>query len=749
MIWLSTFTAALSTLAAPAEAVLLEIWRDVPGERVVDFTAGPRATAVADEIRWVAVPSVESLGNQYAARLTFRLLPPASGEYRLLLASDDGGELWVSRSGDPAAAELVATVNGWSDPLSFGGQANQRSQPLALTAGQAVWVQATWKQGGGGNHCAVAWEGPGLPRAVPATSALQRVTMSAAQTAKLAATAKLEAERQARRRQVEAYLTRGETIPVTLATQLPLTGEGLPANDTGVNVLVDQAHQTQFVVLWGFRGQLREAGYRAASSAAALSSVLPAGSRWRVRLAVDELEPYAWWPAERFNVVVTGQQDHSAQPYSPAEQTALRDHLAGGGGLLVFGGRCSSAAQARDWSLNQLLAAYGGGYSHETDRTADGATWAALQLDATWEVLRRGEGGRPIRARRPVGRGRLLLAEGQAPFNAQGNDPAEVKAARQALLRETVAWLAAGLPPVGGTARWPANGGVGIFPELEQSRGGIVVYYAANQKPEVVRCITENVPKAADALRAWLPTKEHAEPYTIVICAGGGGGWAINPRPKSAAVIDYDPVSLLGVFGHEMAHTMPGPGNDAGEVCGSSPHHNQGEAHAGWFQGKILAMFGQDVEKSNRNCNSFRDLERQQNDLLDFTTQYENEAGRQVWGYGGSWTKMWWVWQKLDDRYGPTWYPRWYWVRSTRWAADPGHRESWDEMVESLSIAVGEDLFPWFGQMGTRLQRQRLERIEFQGRTMELAVAPLDLGPGGKVNLEPIGDYRQPLKPRG
>ncbi|MBI2299102.1 MAG: hypothetical protein HYU66_09210, partial [Armatimonadetes bacterium] len=250
-------------------------------------------------------------------------------------------------------------------------------------------------------------------------------------------------------------------------------------------------------------------------------------------------------------------------------------------------------------------------------------------------------------------------------------------------------------------------------------------------------------------VQAWLPTRMHAEPYTIVICGGTGGGWAIQPRPKAAAVIAYEPIGILGVFAHEMAHTLSGPGNDQGLLAGDSPHHNQGEAHAGWFQGKIQALFGDIPNKSNRDCNSILDLERQKGAQLDLAKEYENEVGRAKWGYSASWTKIWFVWQKLDDRYGPTWYPRWYWVRSTRWAKDPSHTETWDEMVEDVSIAVGEDLFPFFRKLGTTLGRARLERITFQGKTMNLPESPLDNTPGGAVCLEPIGDYRQPVKPRG
>jgi hypothetical protein len=84
-------------------------------------------------------------------------------------------------------------------------------------------------------------------------------------------------------------------------------------------------------------------------------------------------------------------------------------------------------------------------------------------------------------------------------------------------------------------------------------------------------------------------------------------------------------------------------------------------------------------------------------------------------------------------------------VRSVRWQDEPDHKETFDEMVEDMSIAVGEDLFPFFKKIGTTLEKPRLERIEFMGKMMELAVAPIDTGPAGAVNLEEIGDYTKPL----
>ena len=80
-----------------------------------------------------------------------------------------------------------------------------------------------------------------------------------------------------------------------------------------------------------------------------------------------------------------------------------------------------------------------------------------------------------------------------------------------------------------------------------------------------------------------------------------------------------------------------------------------------------------------------------------------------------------------------------------RWRHQPDHRLSWDETVEDMSIAVGEDLFPFFRKIGTTLTKERFAQAVFEGKTMDLPVAPLKITPAGPVRLEPIGHYKEPL----
>ena len=285
-------------------------------------------------------------------------------------------------------------------------------------------------------------------------------------------------------------------------------------------------------------------------------------------------------------------------------------------------------------------------------------------------------------------------------------------------------------------------GGGGIYPELEDNFNNIVFYWAANQKEELLRTVNVDVPKAQEFIQQRLPSKPTAEPMYLILCAGSGGGWAVNIyRPKENGIISLDPFGILSIFGHELAHTMHGPVNDEGEVAGISPIPNRGEAHAGWYQGKVNALFKEELlNESNRNCNTMFDFDPDGN-ALDLATHYENEALTKEWGKGKDWVKTWYIWQKLDDRYGPEWYPRWKYVQHTRWKDNPDHRLSWDEMVEDWSIAVGEDLFPFMRKLGTSLEKERLEEIEFRGETIKLEIAPIEVTPGGNVRIEPISQF--------
>lgn len=566
--------------------------------------------------------------------------------------------------------------------------------------------------------------------------------------------------------QITVAWTSGKTIRIDnldekLAAR-PLFAEQPVKNDKGYNVLIDMAHECSFATLWDLPERLNKSGYRAIGSHATVNTVLDPKGYSRVRIlydTVNKIYPFAWWPNTRYDVIVTEQSTPQAQEYTDVEIEALVKFVKKGGGLLIQGnvrkkgvgvgvgvgvgekgGRVGPPV--RDgWSLNKLAGRFGGEVT-DRDTTISGIRWAKLDLSEEWVPADvPGSMPREVLAIRKFGKGRVLISGNLSAIRKNGKDTQERKALADSLLSRMMNALTAFQKPVGGTLMLPQTmeGGGAIYPELEDNFSNIVFYYAANQKPELVKTVKEDVPKAQTFIQERLPSTPTAEPMYLVLCAGGGGGWAVNIyKPKENGIISLDGHGILSIFGHELAHTMFGPANDEGKVAGIAPIPDRGEAHAGWFQGKVNALFKPDLlDKANRECNSMFAYDPKGN-AMDLATCYENEAMNQKWGYGKDWIKTWYIWQKIDDRFGPSWYPKWKWVQHTRWKDDPEHHLSWDEMVEDMSIAVGEDLFPFFIKAGTTLNKKRLEQIEFQGKLIKLPVAPIEVTPAGVVRMEEV-----------
>ncbi|MHC4626984.1 MAG: hypothetical protein ACYTDV_08395 [Planctomycetota bacterium] len=542
---------------------------------------------------------------------------------------------------------------------------------------------------------------------------------------------------------IERISKSGATLGAEITSRFPLAAQ-TPENDTGINVLIDLSHQANFFTMWRLPRMLRSAGFRAIGSQASLDSVLADGKFSRVRIPVGKRRPFAWWPNARYNVVITFQADPRAQEYLPQEVAALERYVETGGGLILLGGRPSRGG-IEQWPLNKLARQFGAGFSTAND-TVDEVTMPVLEISSDWQSHLDGTKCRPVIARRQYGQGRVVII-GSVKYIEPPRDRSQASSDRRekiiSSLAQIIRWVAAGTPPVGGPARLPreAAGGGPIYPEMSERIGNVIVYYAKNQKEELLQCIARDMPLVKSKIEGWLPSAAPDEPMHLILSAGGGGGWAVNAYlPKEVGIISLSKQGVLSIFAHELAHTMGGPPTDKGELAGSWLYGNRGEAHAGWFQGKAAAL--PTGRRVSHQPNKIFEFDKDANGLDLALPSGEN---REKWGKGKDWTKIWWAWQKLDDRYGPTWYPRWRWVQHSRWRHEPDRKLSMDETVEDMSIAVGEDLFPFFRKIGTTLSKGRFARAVFDGQTIELPVAPLDTRAAGPVRLEPIGNYKEPL----
>lgn len=102
-----------------------------------------------------------SIGDNYGARVLGYITIPESASYTFHLACDDHGELNISFDGSVNNLQTVAHVKGWTQFKNFSKYESQTSSAFNLTAGQILYVEAFVKEGGGGDHLAVAWSKDG------------------------------------------------------------------------------------------------------------------------------------------------------------------------------------------------------------------------------------------------------------------------------------------------------------------------------------------------------------------------------------------------------------------------------------------------------------------------------------------------------------------------------------------------------------------------------------------------------------
>ena len=539
---------------------------------------------------------------------------------------------------------------------------------------------------------------------------------------------------------IEKWWKLGRTLPVEVATQYPFKPIQV-ANDTGINVLVDMSHRCDFFLLWSLGEQLHQRGIRSAGSHATLDTLLTPESPCRVRIPVaPKIHPFAWWPTPRWNVVLS-EGDILNPAYIPEELQELKKYLHDGGGLILSGNWIKEDC-SENWSVNQLLSEYNAEIL-PSDELYQGHRWPAVKVSNDWEIVLKGATGKPIHARRTYGKGRLVLLASSELFRFDQENKNDV-VQKSDFLAEIISWAAAGSSPVGGEPRMPTPmwGGGGIYQESEERLDGIVCYYSKNQTNNLLMTLREDFPAITADLYDWFPSPKPEEPMYLILCSGGGGGWAVNIYfPKETGTISTNPEGIRSIFGHEQAHTMPGP---RGTIANHPFGGNQGEEHAGWLQGKIVAKYNGE-SGPNRGCQEV--LHESYDSTQQTAEKIFKKAHLDNWRTGWDRLMIWYIWQKLDDRYGPTWYPRWRWVQSKRWVQDPNRQLTWQESIEDMSIAVGEDLFPFFISTGKELGKTRFANAIFLDQSIHLPVAPIGPTPPGNVRLDAIDDYTKPLVP--
>jgi hypothetical protein len=100
--------------------------------------------------------------DYYGGRGRAYLTPPETGDYTIWVWSDDSSRVYLSTDENPANAELVASVTGWTPANAWTNYASQKSEPKLLEAGQRYYIEGVYTDGTGGGNIGVGWSGPGI-----------------------------------------------------------------------------------------------------------------------------------------------------------------------------------------------------------------------------------------------------------------------------------------------------------------------------------------------------------------------------------------------------------------------------------------------------------------------------------------------------------------------------------------------------------------------------------------------------------
>ena len=162
--------AELFSCSETSEGVLhFEAWFDIPGAAIdglFDVRVPEPGKDNGDTPSFVgAVFSLDSEdafpsgpNDNYAARMFGFITPPETGDYNFFIRSDDASELFISTDDDPAnvvwQAEELDCCNPFQEP---GIDDTVTINPIPMVAGERYYIEARYKEGGGGDWMEVAW----------------------------------------------------------------------------------------------------------------------------------------------------------------------------------------------------------------------------------------------------------------------------------------------------------------------------------------------------------------------------------------------------------------------------------------------------------------------------------------------------------------------------------------------------------------------------------------------------------------
>jgi M6 family metalloprotease-like protein len=166
--------AQLTVIGTAAGSLRREVWNGITGAQLTSLyasTAWPNSPGTTGTVTTFESP--QNAGDNFGERLRGYITAPTTGDYTFWIAGDDQCELRLSTDAHPGRAVVIAKVSTYSPYRGWTNAAEQKSALIRLNAGTRYYIEARHKEGTGGDHLSVGWQGPGITgdaeRPIPGT----------------------------------------------------------------------------------------------------------------------------------------------------------------------------------------------------------------------------------------------------------------------------------------------------------------------------------------------------------------------------------------------------------------------------------------------------------------------------------------------------------------------------------------------------------------------------------------------------
>jgi glucose/arabinose dehydrogenase len=154
----------------------IETWSNIGSSTCVSAIPLSNTPTTATTVALTGFEAPANPADNFGMRLRGYVSAPETGEYTFYLSSDNAGILFLSTNTDPATKQTIAFLPscGYTNLRQWTKYPEQKSVKIALVAGQKYYIEAQFKESGGGEHLSVGWQMPSAPTAavqiIPASS---------------------------------------------------------------------------------------------------------------------------------------------------------------------------------------------------------------------------------------------------------------------------------------------------------------------------------------------------------------------------------------------------------------------------------------------------------------------------------------------------------------------------------------------------------------------------------------------------